>query len=256
VTDALLELSNIHKWYGRQHVLRGISFEVDAGSVVCILGPSGSGKSTLLRCINHLDKVDEGEVRLRGELLGYEVQGRSLVEKRERELARERAKFGFVFQHFELFGHMTAIENVMYGPVKVLGLPKEQARARAEGLLESVGLAERQDARPAALSGGQQQRVAIARAIAMEPDMVLLDEPTSALDPELVNDVLLAIRRLAVEGRTMIVVTHEVAFARDVADQVVFMDGGVVIESGTPADVLVNPLHERTQQFLGHLRGR
>jgi polar amino acid transport system ATP-binding protein len=217
---------------------------------MCLLGPSGSGKSTFLRCINHLEKINSGRLIVDGELVGYELRGDKLHELHERDVCAKRAEIGMVFQHFNLFPHMTALENVTLAPVRVLGLSRPQARDRGRDLLARVGLGDKLDTYPVALSGGQQQRVAIARALAMQPKLMLFDEPTSALDPELVGDVLDAMRQLAREGMTMIVVTHEMGFAREVADKVVFMDGGVVIESGAPAEVLSNPKHERTKAFL------
>jgi polar amino acid transport system ATP-binding protein len=215
-----------------------------------MLGPSGSGKSTFLRCINHLEKINAGRLYVDGELVGYREDGDRLHELPEREVTRKRAEIGMVFQHFNLFPHMTALENVSLAPIRVQGLPRERARERARALLQRVGLGDKLDTYPVALSGGQQQRVAIARALAMEPKLMLFDEPTSALDPELVGDVLDAMRQLARDGMTMIVVTHEMGFAREVADTVVFMDGGVVVESGRPGDVLGAPREERTRAFL------
>jgi polar amino acid transport system ATP-binding protein len=231
-------------------VLKGIDLEVAPGEVLCLLGPSGSGKSTFLRCINHLEKINAGRLSVDGELVGYRAAGEKLHELRESEVARKRAEIGMVFQHFNLFGHMTALENVTCAPIRVKRVPREQARKLARELLDRVGLADKHDAYPSQLSGGQQQRVAIARAMAMDPKLMLFDEPTSALDPELVGDVLEAMKQLATEGMTMIVVTHEMGFAREVADNVVFMDGGVVVESGAPQEVLSNPQHERTRAFL------
>jgi polar amino acid transport system ATP-binding protein len=240
----------VHKRFGRLEVLQGINLEVQRGEVMCLLGPSGSGKSTFLRCINHLEKINSGRLSVDGELVGYREAGDKLHELHERDVARKRSEIGMVFQHFHLFPHMTAIENVTLAPMRVKGVKRTEARARAEALLDQVGLSDKANVYPVALSGGQQQRVAIARALAMEPKLMLFDEPTSALDPELVGDVLDAMRRLAFDGMTMIVVTHEIGFAREVADTVVFMDAGVVVESGKPADVLDNPRHERTQVFL------
>ncbi|HEY0515645.1 MAG TPA: amino acid ABC transporter ATP-binding protein [Solirubrobacteraceae bacterium] len=240
----------VRKRFGRQEVLKGIDLEVQPGEVTCLLGPSGSGKSTFLRCINHLEKIDSGRLSVDGELVGYRLQGGNLHELRESEVARKRSEIGMVFQHFNLFGHMTAIENVICAPVRVKGIKREQALERGRELLERVGLADKLDGYPSQLSGGQQQRVAIARALAMEPKLMLFDEPTSALDPELVDEVLQAMQQLARDGMTMVVVTHEMGFAREVADEVVFMDDGVVVESGPPAEVLANPRHERTRLFL------
>jgi polar amino acid transport system ATP-binding protein len=247
---AMVNAEAVHKRYGRHEVLKGITLEVAAGEVMCLLGPSGSGKSTFLRCINHLEKIDAGRLSVDGELVGYREVGGRLHELRESEVARKRAEIGMVFQHFNLFPHMTALENVTCAPLRVRREGREQARERALGLLARVGLADKIDAYPSQLSGGQQQRVAIARALAMQPKLMLFDEPTSALDPELVGDVLAAMQQLAREGMTMIVVTHEMGFAREVADTVVFMDDGVVVESGAPADVLESPREERTRSFL------
>jgi polar amino acid transport system ATP-binding protein len=240
----------VRKRFGRLEVLKGITLEVRAGEVLCLLGPSGSGKSTFLRCINHLEKIDSGRLSVDGELVGYREDGGQLHELRERDVAHKRAEIGMLFQHFNLFPHMTALENVTCAPIRVKREDREQARERALELLARVGLADKVDAYPAQLSGGQQQRVAIARALAMQPKLMLFDEPTSALDPELVGDVLAAMQQLAREGMTMIVVTHEMGFAREVADTVAFMDAGVVVESGVPADVLERPREERTRSFL------
>jgi polar amino acid transport system ATP-binding protein len=240
----------VHKRFGRLEVLRGVSLEVPPGSVVCVLGPSGSGKSTFLRCVNHLEKIDSGRLWVDGELVGYRQVGDRLHELPEREISRQRAGIGMVFQSFNLFGHMTALENVMEAPMQVKKMSRSLARGQAEELLARVGLADKRLTYPAQLSGGQQQRVAIARALAMNPKLMLFDEPTSALDPELVGDVLDVMRALASDGMTMLVVTHEIGFAREVGDQVVFMDGGVVVEQGEPGDVLGNPQHERTRAFL------
>jgi polar amino acid transport system ATP-binding protein len=246
----MVKSEGVHKRFGRLEVLKGIDLEVQRGEVMCLLGPSGSGKSTFLRCINHLEKINAGRLSVDGELVGYREAGDKLHELHERDVARKRAEIGMVFQHFNLFPHMTALENVTLAPVRVLGLSREEARTRAAELLARVGLSDKLDTYPVALSGGQQQRVAIARALAMEPKLMLFDEPTSALDPELVGDVLDAMRQLARDGMTMIVVTHEMGFAREVADTVVFMDAGVVVESGKPEAVLGSPRHERTRSFL------
>jgi polar amino acid transport system ATP-binding protein len=246
----MLKAEAVHKRFGRLAVLSGISLEVGAGEVLCLLGPSGSGKSTFLRCINHLEKIDAGRLWVDGELVGYRQSGDKLYELREGEVARKRAEIGMVFQRFNLFPHMTALENVAEAPVHVKRLPREHALESARALLRRVGLGDKLRAYPAQLSGGQQQRVAIARALAMEPKLMLFDEPTSALDPELVGEVLDAMRGLAQEGMTMIVVTHEVGFAREVGDTAVFMDAGAVVESGPPREVFANPRHERTRTFL------
>jgi len=246
----MVKAEAVHKRFGRLEVLKGISLEVKAGEVMCLLGPSGSGKSTFLRCINHLEKINSGRLSVDGELVGYREAGGKLHELRDSEVCGKRAQIGMVFQHFNLFPHMTALENVVEAPVRVLKIRREEARRRARELLEQVGLSDKADAYPAQLSGGQQQRVAIARALAMRPKLMLFDEPTSALDPELVGDVLDVMRQLASQGMTMIVVTHEMGFARGVADSVVFMDAGVVVEAGKPDDVISNPQHERTKAFL------
>jgi polar amino acid transport system ATP-binding protein len=250
VSELMVKAEGVHKRFGRLEVLKGISLEVMPGEVMCLLGPSGSGKSTFLRCINHLEKIDSGRLSVDGELVGYREVGNKLHELRESEIARKRAEIGMVFQHFNLFPHMTALDNVTCAPIEVKKRPREQARGRARELLARVGLPDKIGAYPAQLSGGQQQRVAIARALAMEPKLMLFDEPTSALDPELVDEVLQAMQQLARDGMTMIVVTHEMGFAREVADKVVFMDEGVVVEAGDPSQVLASPRHERTQAFL------
>ena len=251
-TDAgpMVEAIGVRKRFGQTEVLKGIALQVERGGVMCIIGPSGSGKSTFLRCINHLEKVDAGQLYVDGELVGYRRQGNKLYELQEKEVARKRAEIGMVFQRFNLFPHLTALQNIAEAPVRVKGMPRNWANAEAERLLERVGLAGRERAYPRQLSGGQQQRVAIARALAMEPKLMLFDEPTSALDPELVGEVLDVMRDLAKSGMTMVVVTHEMGFAREVGDALVFMDDGVVVESGTPRDVLGNPQEERTQSFL------
>jgi len=246
----MVKAEAVHKRFGRQEVLKGIDLTVAPGEVACLLGPSGSGKSTFLRCINHLEKIEAGRLSVDGELVGYRQQGERLHELREADVARKRAEIGMVFQHFNLFPHMTAQENVTCAPIRVKREDAGQARAHAHELLARVGLADKLDAYPAQLSGGQQQRVAIARALAMRPKLMLFDEPTSALDPELVGEVLAAMQQLAREGMTMVVVTHEMGFAREVADTVTFMDDGVVVESGEPGEVLGNPRHERTRAFL------
>ncbi len=246
----MVEAHNVHKRFGHLEVLKGINLEVPVGQVVCVIGPSGSGKSTFLRCINHLEKIDAGTIRVDGELVGYRQRGERLYELSEREVAERRRAIGMVFQHFNLFPHMTALENVMEGPVQVLRQPKEEVRRRARELLARVGLSDKEGNYPSQLSGGQQQRVAIARALAMQPKLMLFDEPTSALDPELVGEVLGVMRTLAESGMTMIVVTHEIGFAREVGDKLIFMDGGVIVEEGDPRAVLANPSHDRTRSFL------
>jgi polar amino acid transport system ATP-binding protein len=250
MSGPMVKAESVHKRFGRLEVLKGISLEVNRGEVLCMLGPSGSGKSTFLRCINHLEKINAGRLSVDGELVGYREHGGKLHELPEREIARKRAEIGMVFQHFNLFPHMTAVENVTLAPVRVGQIGRAQARERAVALLHRVGLGDKVDTYPVALSGGQQQRVAIARALAMQPKLMLFDEPTSALDPELVGDVLDAMRQLAKDGMTMIVVTHELGFAREVGDSAVFMDGGVVVEAGPPREVLVSPREERTKEFL------
>ena len=243
----------VRKRFGRQEVLRGITLQVRSGEVMCIIGPSGSGKSTFLRCINHLEKVDAGRLTVDGQLVGYREHGGKLYELRDREVCERRADVGMVFQHFNLFPHMTALENVTVGPIRVKGEDKAVAVERAKQMLGRVGLAEKLEAYPRQLSGGQQQRVAIARALCMQPKLMLFDEPTSALDPELVSDVLDVMRSLADDGMTMIVVTHEIGFAREVGDSLVFMDEGVVVEAGPPKEVLSSPSQERTQIFLSRI---
>jgi polar amino acid transport system ATP-binding protein len=250
MNDLMVKAEGVHKRFGRLEVLKGIDLEVRRGEVMCMLGPSGSGKSTFLRCINHLEEINAGRLYVDGELVGYRQSGDKIYELRENEVARKRAEIGMVFQHFNLFPHMTALENVTLAPIRVKGVPRTDARNRGGQLLQRVGLGDKLGSYPVALSGGQQQRVAIARAMAMEPKLMLFDEPTSALDPELVGEVLDAMRQLARDGMTMLVVTHEIGFAREVADQVVFMDEGVVVESGPPAEVLGSPRHERTRAFL------
>jgi polar amino acid transport system ATP-binding protein len=250
MSPQMIKAESVHKSFGRLEVLKGISLEVSAGEVMCLLGPSGSGKSTFLRCINHLEKIDAGRLSVDGELVGYRQEGDKLYELPERDIVRKRAEIGMVFQRFNLFPHMSALENIIEAPVLVKGMPKRQAVERANELLERVGLGDRGGSYPSQLSGGQQQRVAIARALAMEPKLMLFDEPTSALDPELVGDVLDVMRELAAAGMTMVVVTHEVGFAREVGDTVVFMDEGVAVEAGPPGEVFANPRHERTRAFL------
>ena len=250
MSDLMVQAEGVHKSFGRLEVLKGIDLEVRRGEVMCMLGPSGSGKSTFLRCINHLEEINSGRLSVDGELVGYRESGGKLYELREDVVARKRSEIGMVFQHFNLFPHMTALENVTLAPIRVKGVARSDARNRGQQLLQRVGLGDKLGTYPVALSGGQQQRVAIARALSMEPKLMLFDEPTSALDPELVGEVLDAMRQLARDGMTMIVVTHEMGFAREVADEVVFMDEGVVVESGPPAAVLGSPREERTRAFL------
>ena len=240
----------VHKRFGRLEVLRGIDLVVERGAVMCVIGPSGSGKSTFLRCINHLEQINAGRLSVDGTLVGYHQRGDKLHELRESEVARQRADVGMVFQRFNLFPHMTALGNIVEAPLRVKREPKREVMERARELLERVGLSAKADAYPTQLSGGQQQRVAIARALAMRPKLMLFDEPTSALDPELVGEVLDVMRRLAGSGMTMVVVTHEMGFAREVGDELVFMDEGMVVEAGRPRDVLASPQHERTASFL------
>ncbi|MDN4615910.1 amino acid ABC transporter ATP-binding protein [Leifsonia sp. F6_8S_P_1B] len=249
-TTPMVLAEGVSKSFGSNEVLKSISLSVRPGEVLCIIGPSGSGKSTFLRCINHLEVVDRGRLSVDGEVVGYRQHGDKLYELKPKEAARQRREIGMVFQRFNLFPHMTALENIIEAPIRVKGLPKARAVERAKELLARVGLADKGDHYPSQLSGGQQQRVAIARALAMDPKLMLFDEPTSALDPELVGEVLDVMKELARSGMTMIVVTHEMGFAREVADELVFMDGGVVVEAGDPREVLANPQHQRTQAFL------
>ncbi len=251
----MVQAQGVHKSYGHLEVLKGIDLEVGAGEVVCLIGPSGSGKSTFLRCINHLETIQAGAIRVDGALIGCRAHKGRLYELSEAEVCRQRADIGMVFQRFNLFAHMTALQNIVEAPMRVRRQPAEQARRRALELLERVGLLAKAHAYPGQLSGGQQQRIAIARALAMQPKVMLFDEPTSALDPELVDEVLAVMRQLADEGMTMIVVTHEIGFARDVGHRVAFMDGGVIVEQGPPGDILVNPRHERTRSFLARVLG-
>jgi polar amino acid transport system ATP-binding protein len=250
MSEPMLKAEGVRKRFGRLEVLCGISLEVGRGEVMCIIGPSGSGKSTFLRAINHLEKINSGRLWVDGELVGYRQSGDKLHELHDRDVAKRRAEIGMVFQRFNLFPHKTALENVIEAPRLVRGVPKAQAIDEATTLLARVGLSDKLASYPSQLSGGQQQRVAIARALAMKPKLMLFDEPTSALDPELVGDVLDVMRGLARDGMTMIVVTHEIGFAREVADKLVFMDGGVIVEAGDPREVLANPQHERTKLFL------
>ncbi|MFI7010994.1 amino acid ABC transporter ATP-binding protein [Streptomyces sp. NPDC050145] len=246
----MVDIKSVHKSFGPLEVLRGIDLQVRTGEVTVVLGPSGSGKSTLLRTINHLEKVDSGWISVDGALVGYRRSGDKLYELREREVLKQRTHIGFVFQNFNLFPHLTVLENIVEAPVSALKRPRAQAAETARRLLDRVGLGDKADAYPRQLSGGQQQRVAIARALALEPKLLLFDEPTSALDPELVGEVLDVIKDLAHQGTTMIVVTHEIGFAREVADTVVFMDEGRIVEQGAPAEVLDAPREDRTKAFL------
>jgi len=249
----MVQARGVHKFFHHLHVLRGVDLDVERGEVVVILGASGSGKTTFLRCLNHLEKIDGGRITVNGHLMGYLERDGRLVEQKERLVARQRAEIGMVFQRFNLFPHMTAIENVIEAPIRVKGLDRKSALARGRERLAKVGLAEKADVYPHQLSGGQQQRVAIARALAMDPALMLFDEPTSALDPELVGEVLKAMRQLAEEGMTMIVVTHEVGFAREVAHRAVLMDAGTILEEGPPAEFFTRPQHPRTKQFLSSI---
>jgi polar amino acid transport system ATP-binding protein len=251
MSELMVKADHVRKHYGQLEVLKGVSLEVAPKEVVCLIGPSGSGKSTFLRCVNHLEKINGGRLYVDGELVGYRQRDGKVYELKESEVARKRAEIGMVFQRFNLFPHMTALGNVTEAPIRVKGMKKKDAVANGRQLLARVGLEDKIDEYPARLSGGQQQRVAIARALAMEPKLMLFDEVTSALDPELVKEVLDVMRALAREGMTMIVVTHEMVFARDVGDRVVFMDGGVIVEEGPAKEVIETPKEERTKRFLG-----
>ena len=253
MTEPMVRIRGLTKRYGGREVLRGIDLDVPTGSVMCIIGPSGSGKSTLLSCINHLERIDGGKVWVGGELVGYREHKGRLYELPERQVARMRQRVGMVFQQFNLFPHMTALRNIMEAPMRVRRVPAAEARQRAMQLLERVGLASRHAQFPAQLSGGEQQRVAIARALAMDPQLMLFDEPTSALDPELVGEVLAVMKDLARSGMTMVVVTHELAFAREVGDALTFMDDGMVVERGHPRAVLSAPQEQRTREFLSRV---
>lgn len=253
MSTPMIQAVDVWKSFGALDVLKGINLEVNKGEVTCLIGPSGSGKSTFLRCVNHLEKVTAGRLYVDGELIGYREKNGALHEISEKEAARQRREVGMVFQNFNLFGHRTALENVIEAPIHVKGMTPEAAKKRAMELLEQVGLANKAEAYPVQLSGGQQQRVAIARAVAMGPKLMLFDEPTSALDPELVGEVLRVMRELADSGMTMLVVTHEMPFAHEVADNVAFMSDGTIVEYGTPEQVLDNPQHERTKEFLSSI---
>ena len=250
MTAPMVEARGVRKHFGSNQILKGIDLRVEIGSVTSLIGPSGSGKTTFLRCINHLEKVDAGRLYVDNQLIGYEERNNRLYELKPRQIAQARLKTGMVFQRFNLFPHMTVLENIIEAPLTVLNRPRDEVTEEAHTLMAQVGLADRGASYPRELSGGQQQRIAIARALAMKPKLMLFDEPTSALDPELVGEVLEVMKSLADAGMTMVVVTHELAFAREVGDQIVFMDGGVVVESGSPSDVLGNPKHDRTRAFL------
>ncbi len=251
--EPMVQIKNIYKSFGKLAVLKGINLDVQPGQVVCIVGPSGSGKSTLLRCINHLEHIDAGRIYVAGKLVGYTEKDGKVYEKHEREICQDRASIGMVFQNFNLYSHKTVLENVMLGPILVKKESKDVVYERAISLLKKVGLESKLDNHPIQLSGGEQQRVAIARALSMQPKLMLFDEPTSALDPELVGEVLDTMRELAIEGITMIVVTHEIGFAREVGDELIFMDGGIVVEAGSPHDVISHPQQERTREFFSKL---
>ena len=249
-TPPMVVAVNVHKYFGNLCALKNVSIDVAKGEVLCVIGPSGSGKSTFLRCINQLEKTDQGAIWIDGELVGFRRDGDALYELSDKEIAQQRISTGMVFQRFNLFGHMTALQNIIEGPLTVQKRTRAEVTQEALALLKRVGLLDKRDVYPAQLSGGQQQRIAIARALAMRPKLMLFDEPTSALDPELVGEVLAAMRDLAESGMTMIVVTHELGFAREVASRVVFMDEGAIVESGSPQEVLVQPQHPRTKDFI------
>jgi polar amino acid transport system ATP-binding protein len=250
MSGEMVRADNVHKAFGSNEVLKGIDLVVEPGEVCCVLGPSGSGKSTFLRCINHLEKINAGRIFVDGDLIGYQERGGKLHELKDKDVAAQRQAIGMVFQRFNLFPHMTALQNVMEAPCRVKRENKTEVRERAIALLNRVGLRDKVESYPGQLSGGQQQRVAIARALAMRPKLMLFDEPTSALDPELVGEVLDVMKDLARDGMTMVVVTHEIGFAREVGDKLIFMDGGVVVEQGPPREVIANPRQERTKAFL------
>jgi polar amino acid transport system ATP-binding protein len=251
--ELVVEATDVHKYFGRLHVLQGVNLTVSHREVLVLIGPSGSGKTTFLRCINHLEKIQQGRIKVNGHLIGYREEDGKLVEDRERTVAAQRSEIGMVFQRFNLFPHLTALENIMEAPIQVRGVPDDEAREMGMKLLERVGLEAKVDTYPGQLSGGQQQRVAIARALAMRPALILFDEPTSALDPEMIGEVLDVMKELAHEGMTMIVVSHEMGFAREVGDRVVMMDEGVIIEEGTPAALFEAPHEERTKAFLSKI---
>jgi polar amino acid transport system ATP-binding protein len=248
--EPLVQIQNLHKRFGSAEVLKGIDLTVHVGEKVTLIGPSGSGKTTLLRCVNHLERPSSGMVRVGGQLIGQRLVGGRYVEMKDREIARIRAGIGMVFQRFNLFPHLTALHNVMIGPLKVLKMPRAEVETIADDLLRKVGLIHKRDAYPDQLSGGQQQRVAIARSLAMRPKLMLFDEATSALDPELVGEVLRVIQQLAMEGMTMLIVTHEMRFAEDISDRVIFMDDGSIVEEGVPHQIFSQPSHPRTRAFL------
>lgn len=254
MSKPMIVFDRVSKSYGDYPVLHNINLTVAAGEVISLIGPSGSGKSTLLRCVNHLEKIESGSITVGGDLIGYRRDGNHAYELPEKHLARQRARIGMVFQNFNLFGHMTALENVTEAPVQVLGMSKQEAERMGKDLLARVGLAEKMKNYPRMLSGGQQQRVAIARALAMKPEVILFDEPTSALDPELVGEVLDVMRSLAAEGMTMMVATHEMTFAREVCHRIAFMEAGRIVECSTPAEMLGNPAFERTRAFLSKVQ--
>jgi polar amino acid transport system ATP-binding protein len=252
-TDMVVEATDVNKWFGKLHVLRDVTLTVKRQEVVVVLGPSGSGKTTFIRCVNHLEKIQSGRIFVNGHLIGYREVNDKLIEDKEANIARQRQEIGMVFQRFNLFPHKTALENIIEAPIQVRGTPKDEAIEMGRALLMRVGLAVKENSYPSQLSGGQQQRVAIARALAMKPALMLFDEPTSALDPEMIGEVLEVMKELAREGMTMIVVTHEMGFAKEVADRVVMMDEGVVVEEGTPEHFFTNPTHERTKSFLSKI---
>ena len=251
--DLVVRASDVQKRFGRLEVLKGVSLEVRAGETVCVIGPSGSGKTTFIRCVNHLEKIDGGRIEVNGQLIGYREKNGTLVEDSERSIARQRTQIGMVFQRFNLFPHRTALENIVEAPIHVLKVPRDHAIKVAEELLERVGLSDKRDVYPGKLSGGQQQRVAIARALAMSPKLMLFDEPTSALDPEVIGEVLVVMEELAHDGMTMIVVTHEMGFARKAADRIAMMDDGVIVEEGSPEQLFTSAQNERTRQFLSKI---